>query len=91
MDSSGKLIIWIKEGKSGDKMTYTASEAGKRLAEIVGRDKPFSKQYIHKLCKNGVIKHIKVSGNNFIVITEEDLLDYVKKSYNPQVGRPKNS
>ncbi|PRZ16336.1 hypothetical protein CLV36_10244 [Laceyella sediminis] len=72
-------------------MAYTSSEAGKRLAEIVGRDKPYSKQYIHKLCSTGALRHMKVGTNNLLIITEEDLHDYVRTSYNPKVGRPKNS
>ena len=67
---------------------YTLSEAAERLAELKGKEKPYSRQYVHKLCKEGFLHYRKIGQrSSVIVITEADLLEFVLTKR--KVGRPK--
>lgn len=68
---------------------YTLSEAAKRLAELKGKSKPFTRQYIHKLCKEGILKHRKVGQDGSMLLTTESAL-VEASSIKRKVGRPKN-
>jgi len=74
-----------------DKKEYTLSEAAQRLAELRGKSKPYTRQYMHKLVKEGRLKCRSVGQEGTIyVTTETDLLLLVEKIN--KVGRPpKNS
>lgn len=69
---------------------YTLSEAAKRLAELKGREHPYTRQYIHKLIKEGKLKYRTVGQEGKIyVTTEEDLQQFVKKPN--KKGRPRKN
>ncbi|MBA2879326.1 putative DNA-binding protein (UPF0278 family) [Anoxybacillus kamchatkensis] len=53
---------------------YTLTEAAKRLAELKGKEKPYTRQYIHKLIREGKLNYREVGQEGtFYVTTEEDL------------------
>ena len=65
---------------------YSMKEAGEQLAKLVGRDEPYTKQYISYLIKKHRPEVIEV-GNQYL-ITDYDLKAF--KRLRKQPGRPKN-
>ncbi|WP_019157252.1 hypothetical protein [Robertmurraya massiliosenegalensis] len=74
-----------------DNQEYTLSEAAKRLAELKGKKEPYTRQYMHKLVKEGKLKCRKLGQDSPIYVTTEYEIQSLIKKIN-RVGRPtKNS
>lgn len=69
---------------------YTLSEAAERLAELRNKPKPYTRQYMYKLYKEGKLKCRKVGQEgNMYVTTESALLELISNIQ--RVGRPKKN
>lgn len=72
-----------------DDKEYTITEAAERLAELKGKSQPYTRQYIHKLCREGLLRYRKAGQDSSIFLTTEEALIEVA-SLRRKVGRPKN-
>lgn len=69
---------------------YTLSEAAERLAELRNKTKPYTRQYMYKLYKEGKLECRKIGQEGSVYVTTETSL--LKLIPNLQrVGRPRNS
>jgi hypothetical protein len=66
---------------------YTLAEAAKRLAILKGKSQPYTRQYIHKLCKEGILRYRKAGQDGSLFLTTETALLEVA-SMKRKVGRP---
>lgn len=67
---------------------YTIAEAAERLAELKGKSQPYTRQYIHKLCKEGLLRYRKAGQDGSILLTTEEALKETA-TMKRKMGRPK--